>query len=254
MSGALDGVEAAASVRTADAAAAAATAATKVEQERAAAKAQAEAERKAAREQQKEGQQQQQQLAVKQEPQSEEPAGVSKAEQEDGAAVAAAVASPQDGVQEGKATAQGAASAAPDAQTGSVQPPGRLAVQANVPQQDGEWSASQQLHAGGRTWQERTGLALQRVSRDGQDPTALSASVWSRPLVPLARLAGPVRPFVSVDVCPWDIAELPEWREALRTACKQWQEDAAEALAQARAARRLHMHAPPRGWGRPWRA
>ncbi len=41
-----------------------------------------------------------------------------------------------------------------------------------------------------------------------------------------------MRPFVSVDVCPWDLAELPEWREALHTACQQWREDAADALAQ----------------------
>lgn len=40
---------------------------------------------------------------------------------------------------------------------------------------------------------------------------------------------------MSVDVCPWDLAELPEWREALSNARQQWQEDAAEALAQARA-------------------
>lgn len=37
---------------------------------------------------------------------------------------------------------------------------------------------------------------------------------------------------MSVDVCPWDLAELPEWREALSNARQQWQEDAAEALAQ----------------------
>jgi hypothetical protein len=34
-----------------------------------------------------------------------------------------------------------------------------------------------------------------------------------------------------VDICPWDRAELPEWQEALRAACRQWQLDAAEALA-----------------------
>ena len=40
-----------------------------------------------------------------------------------------------------------------------------------------------------------------------------------------------MRPFASVDICPWDRAELPEWQEALRAACRQWQLDAAEALA-----------------------
>ena len=45
--------------------------------------------------------------------------------------------------------------------------------------------------------------------------------------------AGPVRPFASLDICPWDRAELPEWQEALARACQQWREDAAEALATA---------------------
>ena len=47
--------------------------------------------------------------------------------------------------------------------------------------------------------------------------------------------AGPVRPFASLDICPWDRAELPEWQEALVRACQQWREDAAEALATASA-------------------
>jgi hypothetical protein len=50
-------------------------------------------------------------------------------------------------------------------------------------------------------------------------------------MLPYFLPAGPVRPFVSVDICPWDRAELPEWQEALRAACRQWQLDAAEALA-----------------------
>jgi hypothetical protein len=46
-----------------------------------------------------------------------------------------------------------------------------------------------------------------------------------------AAAAGPVHPFVSVDLCPWDRAELAEWQEALGRACKQWRGDAAAALA-----------------------
>lgn len=41
-----------------------------------------------------------------------------------------------------------------------------------------------------------------------------------------------MRPFVSVDACPWDVAELPEWQEALRRACAQWRQDASATLAQ----------------------
>ena len=71
---------------------------------------------------------------------------------------------------------------------------------------------------------------------------ALNPPLILTPALPCLRchgcplLTGPVRPFVSVDVCPWDVAELPEWQEALRRACEQWQADAAEALAQARVA------------------
>lgn len=57
---------------------------------------------------------------------------------------------------------------------------------------------------------------------------ALDAPMPPLPCAP----AGPVRPFVSPDLCPWDAAELPEWQEALRRACQQWQQDAGDALAQ----------------------
>jgi hypothetical protein len=39
-----------------------------------------------------------------------------------------------------------------------------------------------------------------------------------------------VRPFVSPDLCPWDAAELPEWREALQRAAVAWSGDAQAAL------------------------
>lgn len=44
--------------------------------------------------------------------------------------------------------------------------------------------------------------------------------------------AGPVRPFVSIDVPPAERAALPAWRQALHASCLQWRADASAALAQ----------------------
>lgn len=124
--------------------------------------------------------------------------------------------------------------------TGAAQQGEQQAVQANVSQQEGE------LAAGRLCW---VACGPQPIGR-GRGAACAACAHPLRPLcipmlphpgcrpLPARPRAGPVRPFASVDVCPWDQAELPEWQEALGRACSQWRQDAAEALEQVGAAGR----------------
>jgi len=213
----LDAAEAAATARTAAAAAAA-----PVKQEQAAAAAAQEGEQQ--KEQGQAEQQQEQQAEVKQEEGQEAPAAAGTAAEDGKAAVQGLLQDMEADVAAAEAAAQ--------------QP-----VKANVSQQEGAWvERFNGLVLCSTAPLQMTAFGMQAVAATGCPIEVHVCFLLATPLQHelhvciAASLAGPVRPFVSVDVCPWDAAELPEWQEALRRACQQWQADAAEALAQVRAA------------------